>query len=655
MANNLAKSLAKKYLFKEDVYQTDVEFSTNGDKMFVNGADIGKDTTIYEYNTTLAYKSLNATLVTGNNLAGFSHDLSLGVGSVFGAAQSLFDFKHGISDMYQFVLDLSNNAHTYTLPMTDSSAVRLVDNSNNAIQGGNNSIHYKAGVLYFTHNISFGATTGASEAQDSSGGSPDDGSTGNDISNSLFHEVTKAKNMYEEIGAEHDKIIQQFNRIFFKDDGTKMYALYTNKTKAMSYPFAKGVVLQTFDLTTPFSFNGVNSILASNLANHVTIYDVSLMFNTTTHAALNPSRVSNTNIDHTNEKGIAGAEQFKRYSKGNIIGLFDQVVPDEFREIIGFHISNDGKKIFFLSSRGKYSSSSGKGASDDTGDSEVASNNTYFGEVTCFDLATPWSVTSSATKNGNPVLVYGNQLSTTSMNKVGIYPIDINFNYAGTKLHILGSEGKKEYLYTYDLASPYTLPSALSEGSRTEIKDVLVSFSSANSSDGTLKNVHGSGVQRNYAKQIRDASVVKGNTFTLTAAAAATLPSVLRNIITNGKLTNVLEYEKQTPITNKKSYFYNYDPLISTIITDNGEVLISNLKVNQSKITAGGIEFTFIGLVDKKVNEALLHAIVLKPSAAIGLSVVLNGGEARDIIVSQPFTNNEFVKGQIRENSGDVF
>ena len=59
-AIKFSESLAKKYLFAEDVYQTDVLFSNNGDKMFINGADINKNTKIYEYKTPTAYTSSHA-------------------------------------------------------------------------------------------------------------------------------------------------------------------------------------------------------------------------------------------------------------------------------------------------------------------------------------------------------------------------------------------------------------------------------------------------------------------------------------------------------------------------------------------------------------------------------------------------------------------
>ena len=73
-ANNFAKSLFEKYAFKEDVYQTDVAFSKNGQKMFVNGTDLNQATTIYEYNAAQAYKSLNATPVS-SSFVGFRYEI----------------------------------------------------------------------------------------------------------------------------------------------------------------------------------------------------------------------------------------------------------------------------------------------------------------------------------------------------------------------------------------------------------------------------------------------------------------------------------------------------------------------------------------------------------------------------------------------------
>ena len=634
-ANNFAKSLVKKYLFNEDVYQTDVAFSTNGDKMFVNGVDLNKATTIFEYNAAQAYKSLNAQLVTGNDISGFTFDLSSNTGQdvsgIFGGAQTLFDFKQGISDMYQFVLDLSNSAASYgnfTAPLTDASAVRLVDLSNVAIQGGthdnttNHSAPYKAGVLYFTHNISFGAEP----AQDSSGGTIAGGATGNDLSNNLVHEVTRAKNMSNEIHDKYDQIIQQFERIFFKDDGMKMYALYRSKNKRfMNEPKPRAYVLQTFDLTSAFSLKNINSNLdPTSLTNHTVICDRKILFSDPVPGSL---AGLGANITYAGTAGL--------FSK--ISGSVD--VP---REVIGFHISKDGKKIFFLSRRGIYGSR----------DSEVTSSNTYFGEVSCFNLASDWDVTSAATYVSS-ALVYGKESSSTSMDDLGVHPIDINFNYDGTKLHILGSEGKQEHLYTYQLDSAYTLPSSLEYGSRILVKDSLLSFSSANNSDGVLKNVHGSGVESRFANEFKSNSVAIGNSFTFKNRSL--LSSNLQNIITSKRVTNVFEFEKQKTRAKPNNY-YNYDPTKSKIVLKGGvEVYISNLKVNESKFEVSGMEFTFIGLVTKELNGVTYYAIVVNPSGVIPLEVTLVGGDSHDTIQSQPYMGDANAQGQIEDQNGIAF
>ena len=628
-ANNFAKSLVKKYLLKEDVYQTDVAFSTNGDKMFVNGANINKDTTIYEYNAAQAYKSLNARLVTGNDVNGFIYDLSLNtdVYSVFESAQALFDFKQGVSDMYQFVLDISNDVVGYGsggVPITDAAAVRLVDNSNNAIQSGshtnnaNHTIQYKAGVYYFTFNISQGATI----TNDSSGGSASDtpAATGDDLSSSLFHEVTRAKNLYELLGSKSDQIIQQFTRIFFKPDGTKMYALYNNKNKAYRSRHTI-TALQTFNLTAtaPFSLTGITNSSVPGLTNHTLIYDLSL------------TSFPQNSMPASGSVGV---------TYGDISGLYKAFNTDGAgREIIGFHISSDGKKIFFLARRGKFAT-----------DPKITIAENYFGEVSCFSLASAWNV-STATYVSS-ALVYGNKQSSTSMDNVGVHPIDINFNHDGTKLHILGSEGKQEYVYTYQLARAYTLPTSLEYGLRVQLKDMLVSFSSANNSDGALKNVHGSGVRQSFANEIKAASVPKGNTFTFKNVNK--LSSVLQNIITDKKLTNVFEYEKPKDKSRPNNYF-KYDPTKSKVLTTNGDVIISELKVNESKIQAGGSELTFIGLVSQDVNGETYYAIIVNPSAVIPLQVQLVGGDTRDIIQSQPYLSDANVQGILAQQNGPDF
>jgi len=640
-ANNFAKSLVKKYLFKEDRFQFDVAFSTNGDKMFANGADANKNTTIYEYNAAQAYKSLNAQLVTGNDISGFTFDLSSTTGQdvsgIFGAAQTLFDFKQGVSDMYQFVLDLSNSATggtpspiTFTAPITDASAVRMVNLSNEAIQGGlhtnstNHSLQYRAGVQYFTHNISFGAEPG----QDGSGGSASDNpaATGDDLSNNLVHEVTRAKNMYNEIGGKYDQIIQQFERIFFKDDGKKMYALYRSKNKRfMNEPKPRAYAVQTFDLTTAFSLQGINSNLdPASLANHTTICDNKISFSATP----------------ANNFGDLGPQTIY----AGTMGLFSQITgsADVPREVIGFHISKDGKKIFFLSRRGRYGSH----------DSEVTNSKTYFGEVSCFNLASDWNVTSGATYVSS-ALVYGKESSSTSMDILGVHPIDIDFNHAGTRLHILGSEGTQEYVYTYQLDSAYTLPSSLEYGARIQVKDGLISFSSANNSDGVLKNVHGSGVEAKFVPVIKSHKVKDGNTFTFTNVSL--LSKNLQNIITNNKLTNVFEFEKEKTRAKPNNY-YKYDPTKSKIVLKGGaEVYISNLKVNESKFEVSGMEFTFIGLVTKELNDITYYAIVVNPSGVIPLQVTLVGGDSHDTIQSQPYMGDANAQGQIVDQTGQPF
>ena len=635
-ADNFAKSLVKKYLFNEDVYQTDVAFSTNGDKMFVNGADLNHATTIYEYNAAQAYKSLNAQIVTGNDISGFTFDLSSNVGEdvsgIFGGAQTLFDFKQGVSDMYQFVLDLSNDVISFSVPITDASAVRLVNLSNEAIQNGlhvnnaNHSAPYKSGVLYFTHNISFGASDAG---PDSSGGSASDAppATGNDLSSSLFHEVERAKGMYNEISDKHDQIIQQFERIFFKDDGMKMYALYRSKNKLFkNEPKLRSYVIQTFDLTSAFSLRNINSNLdPTNLNNHTVICDRKITFSDPLAGSLADL---GPNITYAATTGL-----FSKIAGGSTN------VP---RDVIGFHISKDGKKIFFLSRRGRYGSQ----------DSEVTSSNTYFGEVSCFKLASDWNVTSAATYVGK-ALVYGKESSSTSTDILGVHPIDINFNYNGTKLHILGSECKQEYVYTYQLDSAYTLPSSLEYGARVQVKDGLISFSSANNSDGVLKNVHGSGVESRFANAFKSNSVALGNTFTFKKRSL--LSNNLQNIITSKRLTNVFEFEKENTRAKPNNY-YNYDPTKSKIVLKGSvEVYISNLKVNESKFEVSGMEFTFIGLVTKELNGVTYYAIVVNPSGVIPLEVTLVGGDSHDTIQSQPYMGDANAQGQIANQNGIAF
>ena len=138
----------------------------------------------------------------------------------------------------------------------------------------------------------------------------------------------------------------------------------------------------------------------------------------------------------------------------------------------------------------------------------------------------------------------------------------------------------------------YTLPSdsILQNGLKTEIKDALVSFSSANDSDGVLKNVHCSGVKSHIANEIKNASVPRGNTFTINNISS--LSSTLIDIITNKKLTNVFEYVKPTLQPSKRNNYYNYDPTRSMIKTTKGSKSISNLESGDVLISEEN-RFTF--------------------------------------------------------------
>ena len=596
-AENYAKSLVKKYLFSENVYQTDVIFSADGGRMLINGADINEDTKIYDYTTTKAFTSVNPTL--DANLGSFSHDLSIGDtsgGFPFVTAQSLFEFRQGISDMRQFVLDLSNGVITFsngsggTTAITDASAVRLVDASNNAIQSGTKSKKYKAGVYKFTYDISQGALA----ANDSSGGA---------TAGSLSHEVATANALLAEYPS---KIIQQFNRLFFNNDGSKLYALYKDKTKGKGYPHHKTSAIQTFELTTPYTIKNVNNDLSND---HVIVYDISLTFNNSS-APLS-------------------------YGREEVLGLFSQVSDKSFKEIMGFHISSDGTKIFFLSRRGKYKS-------EDTNENILPGDANYFGVVDCFMLPSAWDVSSGATHLTN-ALVYGTTSSTVKhVINVGINPLDINFNYDGTKLYILGTEGTKQYLYTYRLNEAYTLPDELSNGSRIEIKNnFLASLSSINNEDGGFKNLVGSGINGSVARNIIQSCVVDGNSFKLTSKDV--LNTGVIDIITNNKLTNVIEHEKPKA-KPKRNSFYPYNPDTSTIVTKQGEIKISKLEPGVSTIDVASQTLTFVGMVKKEENGVTYYALVFTSdynnlsSAVVPLQVNLdNQGEST--INSQPLNS----------------
>ena len=592
-AKKFAESLAKKYRFKEDVYQTDVLFSTNGNKMFINGADIDKNTKIYEYITNPAFtsssakKSLTASDV-DISLTPFTHDLSYTDSTIanpfpFTSLQNAFAFRQGVSDMYQFAVDLSNNSG-----VTGSEAYTEIDNSRNAVIAGSKPFAYKEGVSYF---CTF---------------------TDDDDKDDKAELVASGLESYTKTADIPSQIQQQFIRLFFNNDGKKLYTLYKNKNKTKFIP---GYAYAIKQYTLPEAFKLENATLTDlSSTTDVLVYDLSAV------------------IDHTNTAGypVNGAGTTEN------MGMYSSVPDNSLRDIVGFHFSKDGDKVFFLANRGRSKNE----------DSEYmgifGKDHYFFGEVSEFSLSTPWDITSSITHN-KTARFYGDNPSSTSAQDIGICPIDIDFNYNGERLNILGSEGKKQYLYTYNLGknTGYNLPDNLDQdnhiGKPILIKDnLLISLSSINNVNGSLKNVAGSGVRKELARQCKDASVPKGNTFTINTTKL--LSPAIQKIISDNNLTNVIEFEHK-PKANPKSFYYDYDPTQSYIQTDKGEILISNLVPGKSTINVNGTEFTFVGMVEKKENGVIKYALVFTPIGAIGLQVRLNNNSDVIMINSQPLNS----------------
>lgn len=595
MANNNAKkfagSLAKKYLFKEDIYQTDVLFSSNGDKMFINGADINKNTKIYEYTTKNPYTSLHATQV-DISLTPFTHDISYTDSTItspfpFISLQNAFAFQQGVSDMYQFAIHLRDDT-----VLNGTQAYIAIDASREAIKISGKPHAYKQGVSYFCTFTDDDDQTGAKSAL-----------------------VASAAESYTKHTDIPSQIQQQFCRLFFDNDGKKLFALYRNKEKTNAIP---GYAYAIKQYTLPEAFKLENATLTDlSSTTDILVYDLSAKF------------------DHTNSNyPINGGGTYEN------MGMYSSVSDNSLRDITGFHFSSDGKKVFFLANRGK-------SKNEDNAYMGIFDKDHYFfGEVSEFSLATAWDITSTTTHK-KTARFYGNQYSTTSAQSIGIYPIDIDFNYNGTKLNILGSEGKEQYLYTHNLSPAYTLPDKLDNEnfySKTKINDhLLVSLSSINNPKTTyLRNIAGSGVGKGLARQCKDASVEKGNTLTINSTNL--LSTELKTIIANKQLTSVIEHEisKAKP---KANHFYAYDPTKSTIMVNgnngNDVIPIIELKPGVSTINVGGQTLTFVGMVEKEVNGETYYALVFtsdynNPSPAVVPLEVNLDNQGEDVINSQP-------------------
>ena len=540
-----------------------------------------------------------------------SRDISLADNSnnyPFHATQSLFNFAEGVSSQYHLYKHLTTVGSTnvsQVFMFLDASAQELA-----TLYNDQDASAYIQGLSAFYYALNPDVSSKSTTLTDKT-------SLAEAFYSNIFNGTTLGSDMKSA-----NKVREQFARIFLKDDGKKLFILYQNKNKnnwgqGRNKPFA----IREIDLLNPNTFQDTTNVIAqSDEKNDTLVYDISLQFN-----------------------AFDGFSAISRASANT--GLYSQINDSSVRDIAGFHISGDGTKIFFLARRGRR---------NDFDTESIDSECTYFGEVSSFELASAWNVSSDAT-HIKTIKFYGDNKEGTAAKDSGIMPIDIDFSFDGTKLNILGSVGKEEFLYTYALNTAFTLPdSDLTQANlvtRQKIKDnSLLSFSSVDKSDGILKNVAGVGAAKAMASKIKNACVKKGNSFVLNSRNLLDANTII-NIMTNKQLIHVIEHEQPKKKSSANNFFV-YDPNTTRVAIDGGEKIISNLVRGQDKITFNGIEFKFLKLITKESEES--HALVFyspgPPITGAALSVTITeAGAGQRLIMTQPLT--DYVQGILREEN----
>lgn len=598
MAIRLAKNLAKTLKLDEDIYATDVTFSSNGGTMLAITANANKDTSIRQYNANNKYKAKNASpnLFYQNNFnVGFdplgpvrSYDTDLLVMNSarterdvsytdinneypFHALQDVFSFQNGISDMYQFVIDISNAGGG----TTDQDLIDAVDASANATGGKMDISAYRQGVSAFL-----------------TGFAPDTSNNTTDLSGQTKLASLMLFN-YGEGNKSATKVRAQFTRLFLKDDGKKLFILYKNKFRTKgwgsgsSYPYA----IRQIDLVKANTFEGTIDLdTQSNHKDDVLVYDVSV------------------NFDYNN--GQSGS--ISRADANT--GLYSQVDDSSVRDIMGFHISKKGNKVFFLTRRGKR---------NDLDTESISTECSYFAEVSEFTLANNWDISKNDT-HVKTIKYYGNKSASTAAGSINSMPIDIDFSANGKKINILAAEGKDQYIYTYDLDKAFSLDNINSlsldnKPSRLKLKQYMSSFSSVNKADGLI-NVAGVGLSEAMTKTLSSACVAKGNSFVINDSNL--LDSDTLAAIARRELMHVIEFVK--PKNKKLDNNYYPIPPNAKIVTNSSSPnvkLISALQQSDT-ITFNGITFTFVARLTKGSDQGTLTALVFSPSCKFSVDII---------------------------------
>lgn len=611
MAIRLAKNLAKTLKLDEDIYATDVTFSSNGELMLAITGNTNKDTSIRQYEPRTKYKASNSSVDSGfvqngfnpgggsgivdydtdylvMNSAGTERDVSytdVSNGYPFHALQNIFSFQNGVSDMYQFVIDISNSPPTDT---TDASLCEFVDASANATGGKMDYSAYRQGVSAFFTGF----------ATDTSSGIED-----------LTGKTALADAMMDNYGRNNQsatKVRAQFTRLFLKDDGKKLFILYKNKFKTKwgsgsSYPYA----IRQIDLVNANTFQGTTNLNAqSNHKDDVAVYDISV------------------NLDYTQGAGGAISRPFAN------TGLYSQVDNGSVRDIMGFHISKKGNKVFFLTRRGER---------NDLDTESISTESTYFGEISEFTLANNWDISKNDT-HVKTIKYYGNKSASTAAGSINSMPIDIDFSANGKKINILAAEGKDQYIYTYDLDTAFSLTNidSLSKANMSgslKLKQYMLSFSSVNNASPTLINVAGVGLSEAMTKTLSSVCVAKGNSFVINDSKLLdedTLAAIARR-----ELMHVIEFVKPKNKRQENNFYILPDgaKIVIDSPSSNGGAagaalqrssnvkLISALQQSDT-ITFNDITFTFVARLTKESDQGTLTALVFSPSCKFSVDII---------------------------------
>jgi len=417
---------------------------------------------------------------------------------------------------------------------------------------------------------------------------------------------------------------QSITKIGFNKDGTKLFALSHFIVRRGDGSVSQG--------------NGDSNQPQYGWANGIK-YAESYLYELTLANVFSLETISSSNI-----QGLYGNKSESSPSDANeatLLGYFaaDKTTENTYRLPTGFEFQEDGLKLFITSVRGHVAAA----------ENEVTSDNTYFGDVCVLPLTTAYDITTLADQTTNTGFNSANNMIVrrniaTAAKDAGVAPFDIVLHDGGKTMSILCLDTTtfNGIVYHYNLSTANDISTATFV-SFTNIKDFLPTSLHVNnfSKYGERLNLSVVGGLKRFFQPFRD------NTNEI-----ATIGN--SSTIESSNPFSIYQFKKPKDKSRQNNYF-KYDPTQSKILTTNGDVFISELKVNESKIQAGGSELTFVGLVSQDVNGETYYAIIVNPSAVVPLQVQLVGGDTRDIIQTQPYLSDANVQGILTEQNGPDF